>query len=196
MCFIGETCVKCHLSLFPSNLFLHMTCLYFYAVCQRMKPKYMPRMSCMFSLLVLHSILCIIASYLPLSTVNPWVLWLIELLSMYIFRYNRGWFYHRELRLWFTRVSNTEPLVKNSAYERGSYICFDPNTWETIRKVCCHFCISICYLVDSRISHSAINNLIKDIDWVLKFMQDNFVLHYDMIEKRPALPQHWQIFTL
>ncbi|KAH6822001.1 NOT2 / NOT3 / NOT5 family [Perilla frutescens var. hirtella] len=67
--------------------------------------------------------------------------------------YNRGWFYHRELRVWFTRVSNIEPLVKTSAYERGSYICFDPNTWETIRK-------------------------------------DNFVLHYDMLEKRPALPQH------
>ncbi|KAL1558627.1 putative NOT transcription complex subunit vip2 [Salvia divinorum] len=67
--------------------------------------------------------------------------------------YNRTWFYHRELHLWFTRVSNMEPLVKTSAYERGSYICFDPNTWETIRK-------------------------------------DNFVLHYDMLEKRPALPQH------
>lgn len=67
--------------------------------------------------------------------------------------YNRGWFYHRDLRLWFTRVSNIEPLVKTSAYERGSYICFDPNTWETIRK-------------------------------------DNFVLQYDMLEKRPALPQH------
>ncbi|KAI3450471.1 hypothetical protein Pfo_007136 [Paulownia fortunei] len=67
--------------------------------------------------------------------------------------YNRGWFYHREHRLWFMRVTNMEPLVKTSAYERGSYICFDPNTWETIRK-------------------------------------DNFVLHYDMLEKRPALPQH------
>ncbi|KAL0369750.1 UNVERIFIED_CONTAM: putative NOT transcription complex subunit VIP2 [Sesamum angustifolium] len=32
------------------------------------------------------------------------------------------------------RVANMEPLVKTSAYERGSYICFDPNTWETIRK--------------------------------------------------------------
>ncbi|KAL6508906.1 putative NOT transcription complex subunit vip2 [Orobanche hederae] len=67
--------------------------------------------------------------------------------------YNRGWFYHREHRLWLTRVSNIEPLVKTSAYERGSYICFDPNTWETVRK-------------------------------------DNFVLHYDMLEKRPVLPQH------
>ncbi|MCD7455176.1 putative NOT transcription complex subunit vip2 [Datura stramonium] len=67
--------------------------------------------------------------------------------------YNRGWFYHREHRLWFMRVANMEPLVKTNAYERGSYICFDPNTWETIRK-------------------------------------DNFVLHYEMLEKRPVLPQH------
>ncbi|KAJ8563652.1 hypothetical protein K7X08_032104 [Anisodus acutangulus] len=67
--------------------------------------------------------------------------------------YNRGWFYHREHRLWFMRVANMEPLVKTNAYERGSYICFDPNTWETIRK-------------------------------------DNFVVHYEMLERRPALPQH------
>lgn len=50
-------------------------------------------------------------------------------------RYNRGWFYHREHRLWFMRVTNMEPLVKTNTYERGSYICFDPNTWETVRKV-------------------------------------------------------------
>lgn len=67
--------------------------------------------------------------------------------------YNRGWFYHKEQRAWFMRVANMEPLVKTSTYERGSYISFDPNTWETIRK-------------------------------------DNFVLHYEMLEKRPALPQH------
>ncbi|GFS30658.1 NOT2 / NOT3 / NOT5 family [Actinidia rufa] len=67
--------------------------------------------------------------------------------------YNRAWFYHREVRLWFTRVSNMEPLVKTNTYERGSYICFDPNTWETIRK-------------------------------------ENFVVHYEQLEKRPVLPQH------
>ncbi|GJU06378.1 probable NOT transcription complex subunit VIP2 isoform X1 [Tanacetum coccineum] len=67
--------------------------------------------------------------------------------------HNRGWFYHRENRLWFMRAGNMEPLVKTNAYERGSYICFDPNTWETIRK-------------------------------------DNFVIHYEMLEKRPTLPQH------
>ncbi|KAG2670247.1 hypothetical protein I3843_14G074800 [Carya illinoinensis] len=67
--------------------------------------------------------------------------------------YNRGWFYHKEHRLWFIRVPNVEPLVKTPTYERGSYHCFDPNTFETIRK-------------------------------------DNFVVHYEMLEKRPALPQH------
>ncbi|KAL0312650.1 UNVERIFIED_CONTAM: putative NOT transcription complex subunit VIP2 [Sesamum radiatum] len=65
---------------------------------------------------------------------------------------NRGWFYHRELRLWFTRVKNMEPLVKTNTYERGCYFCFDPNTWQTARK-------------------------------------DNFVLQYEMVEKRPSLPQ-------
>ncbi|XP_076934867.1 putative NOT transcription complex subunit VIP2 [Bidens hawaiensis] len=67
--------------------------------------------------------------------------------------YNRGWFYHREHRLWFMRAANMEPLVKTNAYERGSYVCFDPNTWETIRK-------------------------------------ENFVVYYEMMEKRPTLPQH------
>lgn len=50
-------------------------------------------------------------------------------------RYNRGWFYHREQRYWLMRAANMEPLVKTHAYERGSYTCFDPNTWETIPKV-------------------------------------------------------------
>ncbi|KAE9600629.1 hypothetical protein Lalb_Chr14g0374941 [Lupinus albus] len=67
--------------------------------------------------------------------------------------YKRGWFYHKEHRLWFIRVPNMEPLVKTNTYERGSYHCFDPSTFETVRK-------------------------------------DNFVLHYEMLEKRPALPQH------
>ncbi|XP_057955831.1 probable NOT transcription complex subunit VIP2 isoform X2 [Malania oleifera] len=67
--------------------------------------------------------------------------------------YNRGWFYHREHWLWFIKVTNMEPLVKTNTYERGSFVCFDPNTWEKIRK-------------------------------------DNFVVHYEMLEKRPTLPQH------
>ncbi|KAL5152230.1 putative NOT transcription complex subunit VIP2 [Glycine soja] len=67
--------------------------------------------------------------------------------------YKRGWFYHKEHRLWFIRVPNMEPLVKTNTYERGSYHCFDPNTFETVRK-------------------------------------DNFVLHYEVVEKRPSVPQH------
>ncbi|MED6158514.1 putative NOT transcription complex subunit vip2 [Stylosanthes scabra] len=67
--------------------------------------------------------------------------------------HNRGWYYHKENRFWFIRVPNMEPLVKTNTYERGSYHCFDPNTFETVRK-------------------------------------DNFVLHYEMLEKRPPLPQH------
>ncbi|EPS60846.1 hypothetical protein M569_13954, partial [Genlisea aurea] len=64
--------------------------------------------------------------------------------------YNRGWLYHREQRFWFMRVPNVEPLVKTNTYERGSYIIFDPNSWDTIRK-------------------------------------DNFVVHYEVLEKRPTL---------
>eukprot|EP00250_Pteridium_aquilinum_P014007 c21716_g1_i1 orf=34-1839(-) len=67
--------------------------------------------------------------------------------------YNRGWFYHKELRTWFARVPNMEPLVTTPTYERGSYYFFDANTWELGRK-------------------------------------DHFVLHYEMMEKKPQLPQH------
>ncbi|XP_078180520.1 NOT2 / NOT3 / NOT5 family isoform X2 [Carex rostrata] len=48
--------------------------------------------------------------------------------------YNRGWFYHRDLRAWLTRVPNVEPVVKTQLFERGSYFCFDPTIWDTIRK--------------------------------------------------------------
>jgi len=41
--------------------------------------------------------------------------------------------------------------VKTPLHERGSYICFDPNIWDTVHK-------------------------------------DNFVLHYEAVEKRPVLP--------
>lgn len=50
-------------------------------------------------------------------------------------RYKRGWFYHKEHRMWYIRVPNMEPLVKTNTYERGSYHCFDPSTFETVRRV-------------------------------------------------------------
>ncbi|XP_073122135.1 probable NOT transcription complex subunit VIP2 [Henckelia pumila] len=64
---------------------------------------------------------------------------------------DRGWYFHRELRMWFTRDQNSVPAVRNATFEVGSYVCFDPSTWQTIR-------------------------------------QDKFVLYYEMIEKRPAVP--------
>ncbi|XP_075634901.1 putative NOT transcription complex subunit VIP2 isoform X2 [Castanea sativa] len=67
--------------------------------------------------------------------------------------YAKGWFYHKEHRLWFIRAPNMEPLAKTNTHERGSYHCFDPNTFEMIRK-------------------------------------DNFIVQYEMMEKRPLLPQH------
>ncbi|KAI3988007.1 hypothetical protein MKX01_036407 [Papaver californicum] len=48
--------------------------------------------------------------------------------------YNRGWFFHRDLRIWFFRMPNLEPLASTETYERGSYHCFDSTTWETVRK--------------------------------------------------------------
>ncbi|KAH7677606.1 CCR4-NOT transcription complex subunit 2 protein [Dioscorea alata] len=48
--------------------------------------------------------------------------------------YSRGWLYHKEHQFWFMKVPNMEPLVKTQTYERGSYLCFDPNAWDTVRK--------------------------------------------------------------
>lgn len=52
-----------------------------------------------------------------------------------VLRSNRGWFFHKAQHMWLTRVPNVEPLVKTNNYERGSYIFFDQNNWETTRKV-------------------------------------------------------------
>uniref|UniRef100_A0A804Q1N1 NOT2/NOT3/NOT5 C-terminal domain-containing protein n=1 Tax=Zea mays TaxID=4577 RepID=A0A804Q1N1_MAIZE len=69
--------------------------------------------------------------------------------------YNKGWFYHKDYRVWLTRAPNSAPLVKTPLHERGSYICFDPSIWDTVHK-------------------------------------DNFVLHYEAVEKRPVLPSAGQ----
>ncbi|KEH30085.1 CCR4-NOT transcription complex subunit 2 [Medicago truncatula] len=47
---------------------------------------------------------------------------------------NRGWWYHKEYRLWFKRAPNMELLVQTSTYERGTFHCFDPSSFETVRK--------------------------------------------------------------
>ncbi|CAG8491372.1 8339_t:CDS:2 [Paraglomus occultum] len=48
--------------------------------------------------------------------------------------YNRNWRYHREHRLWLTKELGTEPITKTATYESGTYIFFDPTTWEKVKK--------------------------------------------------------------
>lgn len=45
--------------------------------------------------------------------------------------YKRGWFYHKEMKLWLSRIQNSEPTVKTNTYERGSYRAFDPVNFES-----------------------------------------------------------------
>nr|PNR29749.1 hypothetical protein PHYPA_028443 [Physcomitrium patens] len=48
--------------------------------------------------------------------------------------YNRGWFYHKDHKIWLTRVLNEIPPVTTQTFERGAYYFFDHNTWDTGRK--------------------------------------------------------------
>lgn len=48
--------------------------------------------------------------------------------------YKRNWRYHKDLHLWLTKDINSEPIQKTSTFERGSYIFFDPNSWEKVQK--------------------------------------------------------------
>ncbi|KAI7824621.1 hypothetical protein BC939DRAFT_396487 [Gamsiella multidivaricata] len=47
--------------------------------------------------------------------------------------YNRHWRYHKELRLWLMKDQASEQS-KTPTFERGSYIFFDPNSWEKVKK--------------------------------------------------------------
>lgn len=46
----------------------------------------------------------------------------------------RGWWFHKELKTWLSRVANVEPAVKTERYERGSFWIFDTSSWERVRK--------------------------------------------------------------
>lgn len=52
-----------------------------------------------------------------------------------VYRFNRGWFYHKEHKLWLTRVPNESSFVKTPTFEQGAFYFFDHNTWEMGRKV-------------------------------------------------------------
>ncbi|KAF9432639.1 hypothetical protein BGZ76_010518 [Entomortierella beljakovae] len=47
--------------------------------------------------------------------------------------YTRHWRYHKELRLWLMKDQSSEQ-VKTPNYEKGTYIFFDPNSWEKVKK--------------------------------------------------------------
>lgn len=85
-----------------------------------------------------------------------------------------------------------EPLVKTNTYERGSYHCFDPSSFEVVRKVWTRwkshpfvYCLTLyhCIIVLPPIGIFSVGKNLFDL-------QDNFVVQYDMLEKRPVLPQH------
>jgi len=47
--------------------------------------------------------------------------------------YKHNWRFHKELKLWLTKESGSEPSQKTSTYERGTYVFFDPQTWEKVK---------------------------------------------------------------
>ena len=49
-------------------------------------------------------------------------------------RYIRDWRYHKEERVWITRVPGMEPHVKTNSFERGTYYFFDAQNWRKVAK--------------------------------------------------------------
>jgi len=48
--------------------------------------------------------------------------------------YNRDWRYHKEERVWITRVPGMEPVMKTNTFERGTYYFFDAQNWRRVAK--------------------------------------------------------------
>ncbi|XP_043830718.1 CCR4-NOT transcription complex subunit 2-like [Dromiciops gliroides] len=48
--------------------------------------------------------------------------------------FDRDWRYHKEERVWITRIPGLEPAVKTSTYERGTYYFFDCLNWRKVAK--------------------------------------------------------------
>nr|CAG4638451.1 EOG090X06CC [Cyclestheria hislopi] len=48
--------------------------------------------------------------------------------------YNRDWRFHKEERLWITRVPGMPLMEKTTTYEKGTYYCFDPHSWRKVAK--------------------------------------------------------------
>jgi len=48
--------------------------------------------------------------------------------------YRRDWRYHKEDRLWLTRIKNIMPDQKFDTYETGVYCVFDVQLWRKTHK--------------------------------------------------------------
>ncbi|KAI8799735.1 hypothetical protein BJ742DRAFT_659916, partial [Cladochytrium replicatum] len=48
--------------------------------------------------------------------------------------YNRMWRFHKDLKLWLTKESGSDPVVKGNGFERGVYVFFDPVSWNRVKK--------------------------------------------------------------
>lgn len=51
-----------------------------------------------------------------------------------LFRFNRNWRYHKELRHWITKETGTSPSQKVQGGEQGTYTFWDPDNWQKERK--------------------------------------------------------------
>ncbi|ESW98778.1 hypothetical protein HPODL_04388 [Ogataea parapolymorpha DL-1] len=47
---------------------------------------------------------------------------------------NRNWRYHKDLQVWLTKDSSVEPTVNGPGSENGTYVFFDPTSWEYVTK--------------------------------------------------------------
>ncbi|QPG73051.1 hypothetical protein FOA43_000355 [Brettanomyces nanus] len=47
---------------------------------------------------------------------------------------NRNWRYHKDLQVWLTKDSSVEPVPNGPGSERGTYVFFDPTSWEYVTK--------------------------------------------------------------
>lgn len=46
----------------------------------------------------------------------------------------RGWWFHKDHKLWLARVPNAEPVMKTDRFERASYFVFDTSLWDCVRR--------------------------------------------------------------
>ena len=55
-------------------------------------------------------------------------------MNTHIVSFNRNWRYHKDLRLWITKESGTQPSQKVPGGEQGRYSYWDPEMWEKAQK--------------------------------------------------------------